>query len=147
MGHLGRWGYDSVGKVMMDPNMFIDMMSYCQPVWISDFHYMRIYQQVRGDNRFYAYSSGHDEVAPYRGLYVMPDGSTVWDTYLTTQMWAESGEPQALQITTSDGAKSSPTGYYFPYDHQSGGLLMVPETARALTVKAPALPAAVAVPR
>ncbi len=148
-GHLGRWVYDFIGKTMIDPSSRTDILSYCPTKWISDFHYMRIYMQVRGDNRFYGYHDGlegREEVPPYRGLYVMSDGSTKWSNAPTTQSWITRGEPQIIQATTMSGTKTA-QGYYFPYDHLPGGILMVPEEtiADAITVRAPTLPAPVTV--
>jgi hypothetical protein len=149
-GLIGRWGYDSIGKAMVDPTTNVDMMSYCSPNWISDFHYMRAYQQVRGDNKFYSdYHGpvGHDEVPPYRGLNMLSDGSTVWDADPTTQGWVTRGEPRTVDSVLADGTTVTQTGYYFPYDHLPGGMLMVPEQglAKAVTVRSPGLAGSIAV--
>lgn len=36
---IGIWGYDLEKKVLYDPNDFVDVMSYCDPVWISDYYF------------------------------------------------------------------------------------------------------------
>ncbi len=36
---IGVWGYDQVAGVLKDPVGFVDLMSYCSPVWISDYTY------------------------------------------------------------------------------------------------------------
>ncbi len=36
---LGHPGYDYVDQRMMAPNLFFDLMSYCQPWWISDYNF------------------------------------------------------------------------------------------------------------
>lgn len=38
---LGVWGYDIEDKKLYNPNQYVDVMSYCGPTWISDFHYQR----------------------------------------------------------------------------------------------------------
>jgi hypothetical protein len=37
--HLGVWGMDVAGGAPKDPGVYYDLMSYCTPVWISDYSY------------------------------------------------------------------------------------------------------------
>lgn len=37
-GSIGVWGYDFEKKVLQDPADYLDVMSYCAPVWISDYY-------------------------------------------------------------------------------------------------------------
>lgn len=39
---IGSWGYDAVSKQLKNPATFVDLMSYCQPEWVSDFNYKRV---------------------------------------------------------------------------------------------------------
>ncbi len=36
---IGIWGYDFDNKVLYNPDTYKDVMSYCDPVWISDFYF------------------------------------------------------------------------------------------------------------
>ncbi len=38
-GLLGSWGYDRRSGNLLDPERTADIMSYCSPVWVSDFTY------------------------------------------------------------------------------------------------------------
>ena len=38
---IGYWGYDLFRKNLKSPRDFVDVMSYCNPVWISDYHFTR----------------------------------------------------------------------------------------------------------
>ena len=38
---IGYWGYDLFRKSLKSPRDFVDVMSYCNPVWISDYHFNR----------------------------------------------------------------------------------------------------------
>lgn len=38
-GSIGVWGYDFEEKVLYDPDVYKDVMTYCNPVWISDFYF------------------------------------------------------------------------------------------------------------
>ena len=40
-GGIGVWGYDVFRKVLRNPRELKDVMTYCEPVWISDYHFER----------------------------------------------------------------------------------------------------------
>lgn len=40
-GRIGTWGYSFVREALMDPSTFYDLMSYCDPEWISAYHFAR----------------------------------------------------------------------------------------------------------
>ncbi len=39
--NIGVWGYDFFQERLKDPRDFKDVMSYCDPVWISDYHFTK----------------------------------------------------------------------------------------------------------
>lgn len=48
--NIGVWGYDFFRRVLKGPRDFKDVMSYCDPVWISDFHFTKaMLFRLRGD--------------------------------------------------------------------------------------------------
>ena len=40
-GSSGRWGYDFERGILVDPEVFKDLMGYCSPDWVSDYHFVR----------------------------------------------------------------------------------------------------------
>ena len=38
-GSIGAWGYDHRGDSLIDKDEAKDLMTYCEPVWVSDFHF------------------------------------------------------------------------------------------------------------
>jgi hypothetical protein len=40
---IGQWGYDNANGQLLDPNNHFDYMSYCNPVWTSDFTYQAVF--------------------------------------------------------------------------------------------------------
>ena len=40
-GNIGIWGYDVRQEVLKDRNALKDIMSYCDPAWISDYHFTK----------------------------------------------------------------------------------------------------------
>ena len=40
---IGTWGWDAVGKRLLNPaSGYKDLMSYCDPEWVSDYNYQRV---------------------------------------------------------------------------------------------------------
>ena len=40
---LGQWGLDNSNEQLLDPNLYRDYMSYCDPAWTSDFTYKAVF--------------------------------------------------------------------------------------------------------
>ncbi|MXW17248.1 MAG: hypothetical protein F4123_08340 [Gemmatimonadetes bacterium] len=40
-GVIGIWGYDPHARELRDPQQYVDVMGYCGPDWISDYHFSR----------------------------------------------------------------------------------------------------------
>jgi hypothetical protein len=55
---LGSWGYDWKTKKLIDPEKHYDLMSYCQPEWISDYNYNKVQARL--------------EMWPPKAAYVKP---------------------------------------------------------------------------
>jgi hypothetical protein len=49
---IGSWGYDAKLKQLMQPMGFVDLMSYCSPVWVSDYNYSAVQQALEGSPSF-----------------------------------------------------------------------------------------------
>ena len=45
-GSIVVWGYDIVNKKLYDPAKFVDIQSYYNPVWISDYTYSAIFDWI-----------------------------------------------------------------------------------------------------
>jgi hypothetical protein len=67
---IGRWGYDVVASRLVDPTGHKDVMSYCGPSWISDYHYQNIVD-YRATFGFAAYA------APSVGQTVLSFGGLI----------------------------------------------------------------------
>jgi hypothetical protein len=41
-GYIGKWGFDARTEELQAPDVVYDIMSYCGPKWISDYHYEKV---------------------------------------------------------------------------------------------------------
>lgn len=130
-GLIGVWGYDPFGPLMIDPQAYTDMMSYCSPTWISDYHYNLIFKRVRTDNKYYndwmSGTSSRATLPPYAIAPVEETGDVHVSTTALREPWISEGAPREI---TWDGGKA--TAYFHPYDHLPGGVLYVPSEVPAL---------------
>ncbi len=111
---------------MIDPAKYKDMMGYCDPKWISDYFYDRIFARVRTDNKYYNdWVSGPSSrgTKPFVQVPVESERAVAAHALAiaTREPWVTEGEPREIAWS---GGKA--TAYFFPYDHLPGGVLYMP---------------------
>ncbi len=45
-GSIGTWGYDSRSGSLLDPSGRRDLMSYCNPIWVSGYNYTKVRERL-----------------------------------------------------------------------------------------------------
>lgn len=119
---LGTWGYDIVEDRLFDPNDTVDMMSYCSPIWVSDYTFYSLYQRMQ------TVSNQARSVRMSRSsLSVDPDGTQTLQA--PREMADTSGAPRVdVTLYNERGeAVSVTTAAWFPYDHLPGGIAIFDE--------------------
>jgi hypothetical protein len=126
---IGVWGYDQIAGKLVDPGGAAppkDLMAYCRPSWISDFHHAKLFERVRGDHEFAA-MRWTEAPAEYDAFRVEPSGAV--RARGESSRARELARGEAREVTWL-GADAAPRGRaiarYFPYDHLPGGELWVP---------------------
>jgi hypothetical protein len=99
-------------------------MSYCDPIWISDYTYKALF------NRLSLVSTSPKLVfnpalmnRSYDAIRVI-DGKAEWKGIITRER-PPMGEKKDVQIKTQGGGWQIVTGHYYPYNHITGGMLYV----------------------
>ncbi len=121
---LGSWGYDTVSGELKDPNRYVDMMSYCSPLWISDYTYDQMLDRVQAlDLQARPQLPGEGAIAQqsWRSISIDGDGAATMGHTFTLDR-APRGEATTVVV---DGIEVS--GVLTRFDHLPGGILMVPE--------------------
>ena len=70
-GKIGTWGYDHVSGQLVSPSSHYDVMTYCGPSWISDYHYLNVAEHRAA----YGYAAAYG--APGVGETVLTFGGTI----------------------------------------------------------------------
>lgn len=115
-GGIGVYGYQLVQKFIISPTANPapkDLMGYCSPDWISDYTYEALFTRIKYVN------GALIKPGPARGYrWATVDGETLTYGPRFTGTLPPGGEPK-----TVGGA----TGWYYPFDHVPGGMLLVPD--------------------
>ncbi len=130
---IGVWGYDQIANKLVDPGGSQppkDLMSYCNPSWISDYHHQKLFERVRGNNDFRARMMSAQtprQGEEHRAFRVEGDGTITRRGQASRERYLERGEPRDLTWKAGDGSTlGHGTARFFPYDHLPGGVLWVP---------------------
>ncbi len=126
-GKPGVWGYDVIKSSWVDPLGGVsDFMSYCHPIWVSDYTYSALYKQMR----FVQKTKTQKSKLPPQSMHVvrvLPDGST--RDAGTMRVSAPSQEVSSTRIELLDGSGGvvATTNRFISLDKLGGGLALVPE--------------------
>lgn len=142
---LGTWGFNIIDGTFINPGAGAsqphDMMSYCDPTWISDYQYNALFQRVVAVNGTQAFIAPAPGSAPqaqktrsYRIAAVDGAGNLTFDAGPAIQLDREPvGELRSVRFVGKNAGYLPVAGnaHFFPYDHLPGGTLLVPEPATA----------------
>jgi hypothetical protein len=129
---LGAWGLDQRGGILrlVNPSTRYDMMSYCGPIWISDYNYgalaaRRLAINAAGSARIV---SSNALVSSFRGFrtLLVGDGAPVWGNPIPTGE-LPNGEPETAQVLDARGqVVSEITVFRNDFGHGVGASYDVP---------------------
>ncbi len=129
-GQTGVYGLDAKG--LRAPNVYKDMMSYCEPTWISDYNYANLaveMQRVAGARVLGAALPAYWRLAFDDGDGELRLGERIPATDLPT------GREVSLEVRDAAGAVRVVTGYAYDWDHGAGALVTVPDDGTITSVK------------
>jgi hypothetical protein len=106
-GAIGMWGYDFLLDQLVDPDpsKVHDVMSYCQPVWISDYNYAGLFTRIAFVRKQAGYMNDQSPPtgAPRKILTLMKeaDGSLRWGNPLVHMRELPGEKSEALILDKS----------------------------------------------
>lgn len=126
-GDIGEWGMDIFSKQLLSPN-YKDLMSYCEPSWISDYVYEEIlgFMQATGGSQN-LYIPPEEMNQAYERVSFGADGSTFLPEITLEK--PPFGQLKDVTITTPSGQTKTVQGSFYAYDHIDGGVLFVKKSA------------------
>ena len=130
---IGAWGWDLLGSTLLPPTSRVDVMSYCDPTWISDFNYDRLFKRVTHVHGVQSQWIVEPNRAPGRFVSVLVDenGAPSWGHSfdLADPVLGDAVELELLD--ESGSARGTTSAYRYALSHTEGELLLVRESSFA----------------
>ena len=124
---IGLWGWDILSRFLIDPARNFDFMGYCDPAFVSDFTFGKLFSRIRSVNTAAPRERNMSHaLTRYRFVDVKPDGTLAWGSSVDLESEPESGLT-SVSFDHTDGSIETVRGHYYPYGELSGGYLLVPE--------------------
>lgn len=121
---LGVWGYSPSRNELVDPNQYVDFMSYCDPIWISDYTYKALFQRLKHVSASpLIHVPAELQNRTYDRVKVL-DHQAHWKDSVTLGR-PPVGRPISVAVTSAREGTRTMTASFFPYSDVSGGQLLV----------------------
>lgn len=129
---IGVWGYDILTKTLMSPTSRVDVMSYCDPTWISDYNFDKLFSRVSHVHSNMSFKLTEPSRAPgrFRAAIIDENGHATWGQSHNLD-GPVLGEKRRVRIENAQGVSSQTSGFFYPLSHAAGGILLVRESAMA----------------
>jgi len=130
---IGVWGYSLGTQMLKDPNENYDLMSYCNPVFISDFNFEKIFERIRYLNLQFDVTA---PAQPVRYLRLLQDGRgrvSVRGRLASRRVPGGPDEERPVNLRDARGRVLGAPGpaYYFPFSEGGAGVWLVPDVGAA----------------
>ncbi|MCK9459215.1 MAG: M66 family metalloprotease [Proteobacteria bacterium] len=122
-GTTGVFGYDDESGQLMSSAAY-DFMSYCDPDWVSDFHYLALYDRIVDVNEAAKGAEPGDE--PWRIVLDRGDGTVALGPAILLPA-APSGPARRIVLRDASRAElRSVEGRFQPFAGAAGGIVLFP---------------------
>jgi len=129
-GKIGVWGFDSRNHLLLDPQVYGDVMGYCTPDWISDFTYRALFQRIKKVNAEVSGTSAKSlrlRPGAYRRVLLRANGALAWGSRVL-RGHAPGGATRAVRLLAADGRLlAAVDAAYRGFSDISGGFLLISE--------------------
>ncbi len=123
---VGVWGFDARGNALISPTGRSDIMSYCKPMWISDYTYKRLFDRIMA-LRTSAYEIVDQTlIAKYRVLLSDKRGARWGTPFRRPDLPFGTAEP--AEVLGRNGKRlADVTVYRTAVSHDDASTVLVPE--------------------
>ncbi|MBK8258285.1 MAG: hypothetical protein IPK82_37155 [Polyangiaceae bacterium] len=121
---IGAWGFDLTNNKLWSPSNTVDLMSYCTPIWVSDYTFTAFFNRIKAVNGAQLIVPEELKNLTYDRARVYEDGKMRFLPPIKLET-PPFGEPVDVAVE-SDVGGSTVTAQYYPYDHLPGGVLVWP---------------------
>lgn len=119
---IGAWGWDSASDTWFDPDENRDMMSYCGPLWVSDYTWVALAERAQEVS-----TPSRSARAMRSTVFLDADGvATVGPEVDAAGPLA--GPARSVEVFDAAGVRrGTRSGTFYPLDHGDGGMVVLEE--------------------
>lgn len=121
---IGAWGYDLTTQKLFNPETYVDLMSYCTPIWVSDYTFTAFWKRIKAVNGASILVPEEMKNLTYDRARIDGEGTLHWLSPVKLEL-PPSADPVDVTVT-SDAGVTAVTGQFYPYDHLPGGVVLWP---------------------
>lgn len=121
---IGAWGYNLTTQEFYNPEPYVDLMSYCSPIWVSDYTFTAFWKRMKAVNGASILVPDEMKNLTYDRARIDGDGELHWLSSVKLEH-PPSADPVDVTVT-SDAGVTAVTGQFYPYDHLPGGVVLWP---------------------
>lgn len=139
-GKIGAWGFGLESRTLKAPEEHYDLMSYCNPAFISDYNYQKIFERVRYLNLQFAQAPRASAPQSYWRILQRADGQRA---VVERQLFAEppggDEERVPVRLFDEDGEllETDRASYFIAMSEDGAGVWFVPDlSARSVALDA-----------
>ncbi|MBN9164435.1 MAG: hypothetical protein BGO98_46730 [Myxococcales bacterium 68-20] len=130
---IGAWGWDLEQRKLVDPDEVYDFMSYCNPVWVSDYTYAGIYARMAKVDREKRPEVTEPPPSAMKTYHVAKDGTLRPGPTIHGGL-ARSSDELVLE-NGAHQAVGKVRGSFHALSNIGGGILVTPTEIPAATLK------------
>ena len=121
---IGVWGYDVVSRVLFSPHEHSDIMGYCQPQWISDYNFIKLFERGQSVNAARIVARDPPGANEYELIGVDGKRNPILAGPVTVRAPVRG---RRVAVRLSGEFTEATVGHWFSYDHLPGGWVLVPK--------------------
>lgn len=127
---IGSWGFLFSSRKLMAPDEHYDLMSYCSPVFISDFNYQKLFERLRYLNLQFAFQLKSGGSQAYLRILQHSNGQRA---LAGREHFAQppGGDAERREVHVFDGRgeliESKQGAYFIPMSQEGAGTWFIPD--------------------
>jgi hypothetical protein len=127
---IGVWGYSLGVKALRDPDDYFDLMSYCDPAFISDYNFEKLFERIRYLNLQFKETAPGEPTTYARVLVDARGQASLRGQVALRRLPGGEEEMRSVRLLDAQGRVLGTTvAYFFPFSESPAGSWLVPVTA------------------